>query len=562
MLSFSLARLKPLVLVGALAWAVACGTEVAQTALPGPSAPLDCKAPGALALPQDDTFGDGTEPASSLIGIGYEGEEGPGLFVTARDAFRVYLNGRLVVVSDKARKASFVPLTLLPGANALTVVVAAKAGTPVALLQLDDLEKSYVSDESWKVSTEPTGDFTSTAFDDSSWSAAKDYGALAALPGCGDDDALPVGSLAHWIGPTTGAGNVAVLRKVIRVQAVGFGASTTGGGDAVPQRVDTWDELAKLAQDPDAPAVILLSEGVHDFRDTERDQDVCPAVCTNDAGKSYYLVLSGSQTCSVALVTRPRRERLLDLGSNKTLVGLGRGAQLRGVTLAFSGNENVIVRNVALYDVNPEIIEAGDAFSFVKPSRVWLDHCTTKWISDGFTDASGGKDVTISWLHYDGVSPSACRGQHLRAMELNEATVTVHHTFFDHVESHSPRVDDATARVHLFGNLFSDNPGYAVASTCGAEVLLEGNTFQRVSTPTSRSTCADNTALGKIDAPTGSNHYGEDVGDHHGGDGLEPHDAVFEPAYPYELGNPEEDWLQVFSRAGAGGRWALPLSLE
>jgi hypothetical protein len=52
------------------------------------------------------------------------------------------------------------------------------------------------------------------------------------------------------------------------------------------------------------------------------------------------------------------------------------------------GIENAIVRNVAIYDVNPELGEAGDAFALNEPSRVWIDHVTTKWISDGFSDAA------------------------------------------------------------------------------------------------------------------------------------------------------------------------------
>ena len=116
--------------------------------------------------------------------------------------------------------------------------------------------------------------------------------------------------------------------------------------------------------------------------------------------------------------------------------------------------------------------------------------------------------------------------------------------------------------MHLFANLLSDNPAYAVGSVCGAQVLLEGNTFQRVVTPTERSTCPDNTTIGKINTPAGSNYYGPDVGAHHGGDGKEPHDAVFKPPYVYDVGVPQDDWRTVSERAGAGGPWALPLSLD
>jgi pectate lyase len=309
--------------------------------------------------------------------------------------------------------------------------------------------------------------------------------------------------------------------------------------------------------------VILLPEGSHDFRSKPRVQPVCPSTCSSDATKPQYEVLISPAKCAVALVDKMRDEQSLSLGSNKTLVGLGRGAQLRGVVFDLGASHNIVIRNLALFDVNPELIEAGDAFTLEKASQVWIDHCTTKWISDGFVDAHAGtKDVTLSWLHLAGVTSYECNGEHTRACQVTDTTVTVHHTFFDHVLGHAPRADGSLAQVHVFNNLVGDNLGYGVGSICGAQVLMEGNTLQRVATPTARDTCADDSALGAISAPEGSNYYGDDVGPHHGGDGKEPHDSVFEPPYRYTLEVPQETWLNVFSRAGAGGPWALPLSLD
>ncbi|MET0793178.1 MAG: hypothetical protein ABW061_16780, partial [Polyangiaceae bacterium] len=491
----------------------ACGTDIAQTALQMPPGPLDCSSEGALALPSDKLFGDGSNPPSSWVDEGYSAEQGPGLFVAARDAFRVYLNGDLVVESTAPRVGVFVALTLLPGDNALSVVVNAKSGTPAALVQLDELDQSYPSDSSWKVSAAPGPGFAKADYDDSAWSDATDLGVLGSLPGC-DPSNFPKTSDAHWIGPAPGAGATVVLRTGIHITPLGYGAATTGGYGATPKIVDNWKDFQALASDPDAPAVLVLPEGVYDFRSAPRDQTACPAACANDASKTQYSVLV-SGTCPAALVTRTRTEQRLLLGSNKTIVGLGRGAQVRGVSFEFGTAHNVILRNLAVYDVNRDLIEAGDAFGLTTPSNVWIDHATTKWISDGFDDVrTGAQGITLSWLHYDGVAPDECRGQHARTADVTGATVTFHHCFFDHVESNSPTVRDATARVHLFANVLSDNPSIALDSLCGAEVLLEGNTFQRVSTPTERATCADDTAPGKINAPLGSNYYGPDVGAH------------------------------------------------
>ncbi len=540
-----------------------CGTDVAQTAVLRP-VPLDCGPLGApsLTLPSDSIFGDGSEPASRWVGDGYGAGDGPGLFVAARDAFRVYLNEELVVESVAPRQGLFVPLSLLPGDNALSVVVSAANGTPAAVVQLDDLDQSYPSDGTWKASTQPSAGFRAANYDDSDWSAATELGVLGSLPGC-DPANFPDNSNAHWIGPGADAGPTVVLRKVIHVTPIGYGAATTGGFGAQPTVVDNWDDFKALATDPETPSVIVLAEGTYDFRGAPRDQMACPEACSNDATKTQYTVLTSTTTCSTALVTRTRNEQRLLLGSNKTIVGLGRGAQVRGVSFEFGTAHNVIIRNLAVFDVNPDLIEAGDAFGLTQPSQVWIDHATTKWISDGFDDVrAGAQGITLSWLHYDGVSPSECGGWHTRTADVTSATVTFHHCFFDHVESNSPIVRDGAAQVHLFANLLSDNQGIAVDALCGAQVLLEGNTFQRVVTPTERATCSDDTTPGKIDAPAGSNYYGPDVGAHRGGDGKEPHDDVFKPPYEYDVGVPQDDWQTVADRAGAGGRWRLPLSLD
>ena len=546
--------------LGALSWG--CGTDIAQTAVLLP-APLDCGPLGApsLTLPKGGAFGDGNEPVCRWVGDGYRASEGPGLFVVARDAFRVYLNGELVTQSAAPRQGLFVPLSVLPGDNAISVLVSAESGTPAALLELDELEQSYPSDRTWKASTAPSAGFRAADYDDSDWPAATELGVLGSLPGCDPDD-FPSDSAAHWIGPGAAAGPTVVLRKVIHVTPIGYGAATTGGLGAQPTIVDNWDDFKALATDTETPSVIVLPEGTYDFRAAARDQMACPEACSNDATKTQYTVLTGS-TCSTALVTRTRNEQRLLLGSNKTIVGLGRGAQVRGVSFEFGTAHNVIVRNLAVFDVNPGLIEAGDAFGLTQPSQVWIDHATTKWISDGFDDVrAGAQGITLSWLHYDGVSPSECSGSHTRTADVTSATVTFHHCFFDHVESNSPTVRDSTAQVHLFANLLSDNQGTAVDALCGAQVLLEGNTFQRVATPTERVTCSDGSALGKIDAPAGSNYYGPDVGAHRGADGKEPHDEVFEPPYDYVVGVPQDDGQTVADRAGAGGPWRLPLSLD
>lgn len=545
--------------------ALGCGRELAQTATREADPVLDCSEPLA-ALPDTPDWASGELEVTPLVSAAYGAGDGPGLWLSARDAYRVYLNGIVIAESSRARASDFIPLSLLPGDNALSIAVWAERGVPVALAQLDELTQSYVSDSSWRVETAPAVGFAARDFADSAWPAVSDYGRIGTLPGCDPTSALLSDSTARWIGPAAGSGSSAVLRRVIRLVPEGFGQAATGGGTTEPILASTWEELEALAGEADTPTTILLPEGPSDFRrkgDEISERDVCPGVCTEDPSKPQNAVLVSGETCAATPIPMPLEERTLKLGSNKTIVGLGRGAQLRGVSVSLGKTRNVVLRNLAIYDVNRTLIEAGDALGISGASDVWVDHVTTKWISDGFTDIREGSEaITLSWIHYDGVSPDACRGKHPRVSQISDASVTVHHCFYDHPDSHTPLVDHPQARVHAFNNLVRDSDGYAVGAACGAQVLLEGVTFKTVGPPTAKRACSDDTSLGLISAPAGSNLYLSDVGKHTGGDGSEPHDTVFEPAYEYALEPAALAWPKVQARAGAGGPWALPLRLD
>ncbi len=318
----------------------------------------------------------------------------------------------------------------------------------------------------------------------------------------------------------------------------------------------------EAANDSEETLTILLPEGVHDFRDAARDQEVCPSTCSEDPDKPRYQVLVSDQTCATELVTRTRRERTLPIASNKSIVGLGRGALVRGVTFELRSSDNVIVRNVALFDVNPDLIEAGDAFTLNKATNVWLDHCTTKAISDGFSDIDGNSgNITISWMHYAGVTSAACENQHQRAATVTDSSVTFHHCFFDHVESHSPSVRNDASRVHVFNSLLSDNLSYGIQAACGAKVLVEGNTFKSIATPdhardVSRrhSAGVDRRARGleflrrrRGRAPRRRQHGASRQG--------------VRRALPMDRRARRGQLGQRALRAGTGGPWALPLPL-
>lgn len=532
----------------------------------GGASSLECDESSAGMLPSGEAFGEGDREETSPFAEGsYSLSQGPGVAVIARDAFRLYVNGTLLHESEGARNPVFVPIVFPPGENIVALAVAADSGTPAVVVQVDELSRTVVSDGSWRYSSTPEGDWQAPGFDDDNWNTVTELAEYGEAPGCDPEGDFPMSASARWIGPPLSTTDPLALRTRIDIAPIGFAEGTTGGAGAAPESPGEWADL-QAATAHDEAKVIVFAEGDHDYRRTGSeitDQGVCPAECPNDASKTTYQVLLEGETCAQALTTVPRNDRILRLGSNTTLMGLGRGASLRGVTLDFQESENIIVRNIALYDVNPGIIEAGDAFSLNQPSRVWIDHGTAKWISDGLMDLrAGSTGVTLSHMRYDGRSDFDCEGSHPRTSLITDSEVTIHHSRFDHVRNNAPVVIGSEARVHLLNNSYSNVSGWAIGSGCQAVVLVEGSTFENVDAIALARDCDTATELGYLDFPTGSNLYRDGSPAFLGGDGTEPQDGGFTPPYPYETQPAAEAWPLVVSRAGTGGPWALPLSLD
>jgi pectate lyase len=544
-----------------------CGTDIAQTAVrPKASEPFDCsRTSEPVDLPSDPALGGGDQPSDSpLIGGTYAAGQGPGIALVARDGFRLYQNEKLVLEGTASLEPVFVPLTFLPGDNVVSIVVSSPDRSPALLVHVDELEREYLSDASWKVSTSPEGDFRLPGYDASDWENAEDHGLAVATSGCAPPAGFVPSSAAHWIGVRDDAARTAVFRLEIPIAPLGFGADTTGGAGAEPVVPADADELAMLLLG-ETPNVVLLPEGRWDLTVDGPIEPACSLPCDDGTGKITYFALSDGQTCEGATLDIQRNERRISFGWNKTLVGLGRGAILQGAWLTLEDAENVIVRNVAVYDVNPEIIEAGDGVSINTSSRVWLDHMTFRWIGDGFVDVADSSSVTLSWIRFDGHSEFACQNHHPRANELSISQTTIHHSLYDSVIGRAPQVNRAGAEVHFANNVVSDNPDYAVGAACSAEVLLEGSHFENVAFPTLRRDCTEDPSIGRIFAPEGSNYYDPATTGAHqlsGADSPEPRDPVFTPPYDIPLDALGDVRGTVPLRAGAGSRWPLPFELE
>ncbi|WP_246148088.1 pectate lyase family protein [Nonomuraea turkmeniaca] len=211
------------------------------------------------------------------------------------------------------------------------------------------------------------------------------------------------------------------------------GGGTTGGGSAAATTVNS------------ASALVTAAAGTN------------PAV----------IRVSGTITCS----------DMVRVGSNKTIVG-NTGATIVGCGLHVRRAANVIIRNLTFRGWND------DAVSVEGSTRVWVDHNTMSNGYDGAIDIKHASDyVTVSWNHIFDHDKAMLLGHSddNGAADTGHLRVTYHHNRLETVQR-NPRVRFGNP-VHVYNNYYVANPGYGVASTENAGVLVEGNYFENVPDP-------------------------------------------------------------------------------
>jgi len=216
---------------------------------------------------------------------------------------------------------------------------------------------------------------------------------------------------------------------------VGWGAGTTGGGNATPTTVTTASAFINAAKSTSA-AVIRVSG-----------------------------------TISLSSMTK--------VAANKTIIGVGSGATITGSGLNISQVSNVIVRNLNFRDWND------DAINVQYSTRVWLDHNSFSNGYDGALDIKRASDyVTVSWNKFSSHDKTMLLGHSddNGGEDAGKLRVTYHHNWFAGTNQRHPRVRFGNP-VHVYNNYYAGVTSYGVASTKDAGVLVEGNYFENTKDP-------------------------------------------------------------------------------
>lgn len=178
---------------------------------------------------------------------------------------------------------------------------------------------------------------------------------------------------------------------------------------------------------------------------------------------------------------------------NLSIIGQGKYAQIEGFGLNLFRSHNIIIRNILFNDAPDDCIDVTNELSH----HIWIDHCTftdspaidiSGNNHDGLLDIKDGASfVTVSWNHFANHHKSCLLGHsdNNGATDIGRLKVTYYNNWFDNTLSRHPRVRFGEA--HVINNFYDNSKGgmkYGIASTLDAKVLVEGNYFLNVPSPT------------------------------------------------------------------------------
>lgn len=314
----------------------------------------------------------------------------------------------------------------------------------------------------------------------------------------------------------------------------GFGAGTTGGAGGEVVTVTTVNQLkyqlcrtlsASGSCSDNTPRIIQLG-AVIDFTGTEGagsklgcyDGNMCVAPYMSE---KLALLNSNDTHCSgqplIQVSFDNAGKNPLLIGSNKTLIGIGANAGIKGKGLRIDNVNNVIVRNLTISDINPGVVFVGDGIWVSYADHVWIDHnrfhnIGRQMIASGFGAAT---NVTISWNNFDGNTNYShfCDGKHYWGLLLggNPQTITISNNWFQEISGRAPHVDSPSSVIHLVNNYYhnaqpTQSGGFFHALDAGSatvNVLVEGNYFANIETPITNNTVTGN-VFGSLGGPTTS----------------------------------------------------------
>jgi pectate lyase len=322
------------------------------------------------------------------------------------------------------------------------------------------------------------------------------------------------------------------------------GAGTTGGSGAAPEQIYTVRNRRELvaalnggvyppaSNTPSSAPKIIYVDGTID---ANVDDDNQPLACedyqrdgfTIEAFLAAYdpatwgrrAPTGALELARVASAAAQAARVRIRVGSNTTIVGLGKQATIRGAWLDIRGTanvpgsrSNVIIRNLTFQDTfdcfpqwSPTDGALGnwnaayDSVSLRDADHVWIDHNTFEdmttadatlptyfgrlfQVHDGLLDITNASDlVTVSWNRFLNHDKVMLIGSSDNApADAGKLRVTLHHNEWSGLGQRAPRV--RYGQVHVYDNLYRirnvESYGYSWGVGIRSAIFAEENVFQ------------------------------------------------------------------------------------
>lgn len=315
--------------------------------------------------------------------------------------------------------------------------------------------------------------------------------------GTGDALLVPLHGVGECERPTA-------ERLAILDEAVGFGASATGGAEGCLVRVTSLDDegagtLREAAERPGPAWIVFDDSGVIELED------------------------------------------YIKVADDKTIDGRDAEITLEGDGLAIVDTSNVVITNLEIRDTH----EDGLQIRGLETQDVWVTHVTIANVADGYIDITqGATNVTVAWSRFQ-ASPdwpqekTILVGAADPGDEDERSRVTLHNNHFETTEQRNPLL--RSGRVHSFNNFFDGWGIYASGVSRDGQLLSERNIYAHRGGdhPDRAFTPWDEAAH---DGGISANIRSVDDRFLGGASGIEANpDGVFEPEYDYEAREPDDD---------------------
>ena len=240
-----------------------------------------------------------------------------------------------------------------------------------------------------------------------------------------------------------------------------------------------------------APAAKSESRGLLDLVGFAKDNPVGPTTggagvnsttITVTTAKDFLKAVTGNAPTIIYAKGSFNLTSRLKVGSNKSLIGVGAGAEISGAGITIQSSTNVIVRNFGI-----RTIKGNDGITIQNSTRVWIDH--NEFYSgnfpalgpdyfDGQCDIVRASDwITVSWNYFHDHWKSSLVGNSptLQDVDQGHLHITFHHNFWRNEGTRGPA--GRFGHLHVYNNLYEDYLYQALHSRSYNQMLVEGNVF-------------------------------------------------------------------------------------